>query len=85
MKKMYIFKKIFENTLQQLNLKGKQLTKNGELSEEVLKFMMYLTDYMNYGLRIDIVDQHMISIIEGRSNTIDFVFKEKIEFGKRLK
>ena len=85
-RKMYNFKKIFDNTIAQLQLMGDDIPQTGELNTEVKKFMTCLNDYLELGMRADVVIPAFEAMVEGRNcSTLDFIFTERIQLGRRMK
>ena len=84
-RKMYKFKKIFDNIMRQLELTH-ELPETGELSKEVLKFMVLLKEYLDLGLRADIIILYFEAMVDGKKcSTLESVFIKKTEIGRRLR
>lgn len=85
-KRMYNFRRIYDNTLQQLKLVQGDLPDTGEFSKETAKFFDYAEQYLALGLRADILRIHLDAMADGKHcSIVDFVFKQKINEGLKLR
>lgn len=85
-RRMYNFKKIYNNTMQQLAIAKESMDTYDGFETETVKFFEYSETYLNLGLRADVLRVHLDAVSDGRKYCIvESVFRKKIEEGRSLR
>lgn len=84
-RRMYNFRRIYDNTKQQLQLMGRKVPETGKLSKMTVRFFELADEYISLGLRADVLRIYLDAMIDGKDCCIvESLFQKRIEEGRKL-